>query len=264
MRRRNFICNIGLISCFLSPAVQANVRAPKMHPKSPSSAIAFPSFDPGLTIQSEKLTFICNSGSCLVKAAYFIHAMRDVQVDFDFMVPSKSKVFAILGKKSQEVMAVPAQATWMRNSQDKIRHEHHFYLLVDKDPPIYRASVTLALHAGRNRLEFKYRQELSLVEARHGYFTKSEFAKRIEYLLGPIKEWRKADDFKIDFEMMIYRKPPSWFERTFGHPITIGCFLGRPAKLKQVDNRLVFQTTFKRSFPDIMECRIGQDDLVPP
>ncbi len=261
-RRIARFCVAGLISCFFSQVAQANARAPKMHPKSPSSAIAFPGFDPGLTIQSEKLTFICGSESCLVKAVYLIHAVRDVQVDFDFMVPSKNKVSVILGKKKQEVMAVPAPVAWMRDSQDKIKYEHGLYLLEGKVPPIYRASVTIALHAGTNKIEFSYRQELSLVEVRHGYFTESKFVRRIEYLLGPIKEWRKTDDFKIDFEMKIYREPPSWFERTFGHPITIGCFLEHPAKVKQIDNRLVFQTTFRRSFPDILKCRIGQDDLI--
>ena len=92
--------------------------------------------------------------------------------------------------------------------------------------------------------------------------------QELAYLLGPIKQWSLAPDFAITLEVSMPREPPNWCKRTFGKVRGIACMRSWDEVLdghgEQRGARFVYTATLRgRDFPDRLECRLGDEDLLP-
>ena len=128
-------------------------------------------------------------------------------------------------------------------------------------PPLYQASASIGFAPGRNHVTFEYDQPLAAVEEDRGYFRDGRMVSDFFYVLWPLKEWSRTKDFSIDLRIDVERVPPSWWRRTFGHPVNVACgnIRGRRA---QIAGKLVYRTVIGDPFPDFLNCRIGDDDRV--
>jgi hypothetical protein len=257
------IMSIGLLIVLVSQPAYTNIRAPRTEPSMPSSAPGPPSGDLQTTVLHEDLGFRCQNQTCRVTAAYTIHADRAAKVHLDFMLPAEAPVSVRIGQSPATV--VVAKSDSLLKDLDKRFGFHQYFFLPDSFPlpPLYRATATLSLVAGRNKVTFEYVQPLASIEADYGYFKKGRKVRKIFYLLWPLKEWRRGRDFKIDLTIEIERPAPSWWQRAFGHPTDIGCMLDVAAQRVQAGTKFIYQSQIGGSFPDILDCRIGDDDLIP-
>jgi hypothetical protein len=245
-----------------APPAAANVRAPRRTPGMPSSAAGPPAGDPKATVLRETLSFRCQGTTCRVTARYTVDADRAAPVTLDFMLPVAAAVTARAGNAPAAVAvatADPAAADLDR----RLKLRDHYLVPDDQPlPPLFRATVALPLSAGRNELTFEYDQPLAALERGHGYFKKGRLVSELYYLLWPLKEWTRAPDFAIELALEIDRSPPSWWQRTFGHPTDVSCGPQVPGTRAQVGGQLLFRARLGAQFPDVLTCQIGEDDLL--
>lgn len=203
---------LGLALC-ASSAV-ANSRAPISVPALPSTAPRAVSQD--VQAEHETLSFRCDKARCLVKAVYRVRAGSTQQVELRFVVPIKAPVTARFGT-SKGIVSV-ARADALKAELDARVGLNYPDRLV---PPIYQATVLGPLSAGLNEVSFEYVQPLGGEGRDKG--TETQY---IKYGLWPLREWKRAKGFTLDFTATLERPEPTWWQRWFGTEREMACWLG--------------------------------------
>lgn len=270
-----------LTVALLAPAALANLRAPQVIPASPSSALGGGA--PGVRVLGEALRFDCGAPEaheCTVEARYRVEAAAAVELALDFVLPVDQPVSATVAAGDQaKPQAVQVERTrWL--SYDEAEAERRkgtppsrLHIAGRSDqPPLYQARFTASLAAGAGTITVRYRQPLEQRERGHGYGRKGRFVDGFQYELWPITGWELAPDFRLVTTITQRRAPPNWWKRTFGKVRSAAC-AGRggatdggaklPGTTAQGDGELVYTLTLDRRLPDVLECGLGDADLVP-
>lgn len=238
-----------------SGETSANMRAPSLHYQAPSFSLTVPEKKPSmprLVVQSETLNVACNYTDCRVQATYHITSDVSAELAFTFITPSSQPVQArVAGRVTAAAVEPDPQKVWTNETERFARGPL----------PLYKASFSGAVHAGRNDVEVTYLQPLSILEQEYGYFTSSRSIERFVYVLSPLKEWRLADDFTLDVTLSTLRKRPERDEGGFFKSRAIDCGQQEQRQDKEGE-RLILNTTFKKDFPNTLVCWIGDSDLL--
>ena len=173
------------------------------------------------------------------------------------MLPIETHVTARIGAVSVSPVVTPIPD---KTGRDYLKKH---YIVSDDGviPPLYMAKAWVDLVTGSNQIIFEYDQPLAAREIGYGYFSDGRMLPEFRYMLWPLKEWRRAKGFAIDVRIEVGRQPPSWWRRTFGHPVAVACDQV-VASQKQEGAELVYRARLGDSFPDTLYCRIGEDDLL--
>jgi hypothetical protein len=241
---------------------RANVRAPLVEPRRPSSAALPPDGAVDVSVLGERLIFRCAAGACEVEARYRLLAREPVALELAFILPSATPVAVRVGSVAAPVTVTAAPPAAVRDDEVEALERRALDL---QHLPVLQAKFPAQLVAGENALVVTYRQPLGRHEYGHGYFSQGRFLEFFRYELWPLSEWKRAADFRIEGEVSIHRPPPSWWKRTFSTPRSLGCRGSEPlqqAALEQQgdDLRFVFQIT--HPIPRRLWCEIGDQDLV--
>lgn len=252
---------IGLVSLlctvlFASSAV-ANSRAPLVVPALPSTAPRAVSED--VVIEHEALTFRCDKVRCKVKAAYRVRAGAPQQVELRFVVPIKAPVTARFGTSDGTVSFARADAL-----QAEIEENISLNYPDRVVPPIYEATVVGPLSAGLNEVSFEYVQPLG-GEGRD----KATESQYFNYGLWPLREWKRAKGFTLDFTATLQRPEPTWWQRWFGSVREMACWISDdfgvkppafPVRHTQRGNVLWLQASVPLArIPDAVNCLVADD-----
>jgi len=254
-------------------AAQANLRAPIMIPKPPSSAL-LPAGD-RLAVAREELRLTCGPERCRVEATYHLEVAEALEVELEFALPSPSPITVLLGDAPTPSQAVQAGLPVPAGEQPER----------GPGPPwgdTYRARFRVCLAQGAAVIKVAYDQELAAFETDYGYFKDGRFVRHLEYLLWPLKEWRRLPGFRIDLTVSLPREPPSAWARTFGDPFAFRCVgddrpgrdehgqrvAGRRAFLpapQQQGGQLVLQARLDQAgdFAHTLTCFFADADLLP-
>jgi hypothetical protein len=256
---RAFCLALGLTLAAASVA-RANARAPRTEPAMPSSAVQRPADRPNAVVLGEDLLFRCSGSICHVVARYLVECERAEKVRLDFILPVASPVTARVESTPTSPVVAPADR-WSAEIDRRLRLRDR-YILPDQAtlPPLYQASASVDLVAGRNPITFEYDQPLAAIERGHGYFSNGRMLPEFFYLLWPLKEWSRGRAFALDLTVDVARPPASWWRRTFGHPVEVACDAIKGTQQQRGD-RLVFTARLSDQFPDVLHCRIGESDL---
>ena len=225
----------------------------------PSSAPDRPRADLEARVLREDLTFRCRKAACNVVATYLVDCDRAASVSLDFLVPVKARVTGRIGA-APGVVTVAAGDSALPALEKRVDLGSHYLVRDERLPPLYRATVSGNLTAGRNQIVFEYEQPLGAKERGHGYFKKGSMEPEFFYLLWPLKEWTRARDFAIDLRVEIDRVPPSWWKRTFGDPADVTCGNEVAGRGEQVGGQLIYRARLGDPFPDALHCRISDWD----
>jgi hypothetical protein len=240
-------------------ALGANSRAPRIVPWVPSTAARVVSQD--VVAEHEALSFRCDKARCQVKATYRVRAGSDQQVELRFVVPIKAPVTARFGTANGAVTVAGAPAVRASEVLAKIPLNYP-----DKDrPPMYEATVIGPLSAGLNELSFEYVQPLGGEES----LRKGTLSQSFNYGLWPLREWKRAQGFTLDFTATLERSAPSLWQRWFGTVREMNCWFGdrqtmAPPKLplRRTQRRDVLWLEARVPLPAIPEtvgCLIADD-----
>jgi len=251
--------NAALCGTLLAAAAAANSRAPRVVPWLPSTAARAVSQD--VVAEHEALSFRCDKARCQVKASYRVRAGAAQQVELRFVVPIKAPVTARFGTANGTVSVTGATAVKVSEVLAKIPLSYP-----DKDrPPIFEAAVVGPLAAGLNEVSFEYVQPLGGRESLHDG-TMSQF---FHYGLWPLREWKRAKGFTLDFTATLVRPGPSLWQRWFGSVREMDCSFGDresmappPLPLRRTQRGDVLWLEARVPLPVIPEtvsCWIGDD-----
>jgi hypothetical protein len=196
----------------LAGEAAANSRAPRTVPHLPSTAPR--AVSQGVMVEHEALSFRCDQARCQVKASYRVRSESAQQVELRFVVPLKAPVTARFGTSGGNVSFARAQAL-KSELQTKVALNYP-----DKDtPPIYEATVVGPLNVGLNEVSFEYVQPLG-----GQAFGDDNLSQVFDYGLWPLREWKRAQGFTLDFTATLTRPAPSWWQRTFGTVREMNCW----------------------------------------
>jgi hypothetical protein len=248
-----------LIAALLLPAsARANLRAPVEVHRSPSSSLY--RAGAALVVKGEDLRFNCGRQTCAVQAVYHVRAHAAVKVPLEFICPGKNTLTVKVGAAPATVTSVALPAA----ERKKIEAGMGFSRT---RPDLHKARFVAQLRAGANRIQISYAQKLSALERDYGYFKKGRFVHRLQYELWPLKGWKLAPDFRLDLQVKLLRKAPSWWTRTFGTVKAMTC--GKQGKGKAITVKpkqqgayLVLAARMGKEFPDRLTCRFGDKDLL--
>jgi len=266
--RVNPVVTIGValglsIAGFLTTSgeARANMRAPRAEAQMPSSALGPPKGDLQTRVLHEDLTFRCEQKTCRVTAVYLVEADRVAPVALDFILPVNARVTARVGQAPAPVALTRAEVTGS-TINERLRLDQ-LYVVPDGRPmpPSYQATASVELRPGPNQITFEYDQPLGFLERDYGYFHKGRMVGHCLYVVWPLREWARAKDFAIDLRFEVDRPPPSWWKRTFGHPLNVSCDKVHGQRA-QVAGQLIYTAKIGDPFPDYLDCEIGDDDLV--
>lgn len=246
---------------------EANLRAPRVIPAAPSSALTINGQVAALRVLGETLRFECGATECGVVARYRVRSADAGRYAFEFLLPvdEKVRVRVLAGDPAEPVVAV-AVSPLPPPAERRAR--------VDEVTQ-YAARFEAGLPAGESAIEVSYRQPLAATERDYGYFKKNgRFVQHFDYLLGPLKEWTLEDGFAIDVTVTMEREAPGWWKRTFGTVTSLTCrdaaapwdgpALDRDALREQRGAALHLAFTLRgRAFPDRLRCTLGDEDLLP-
>lgn len=252
-----------LIATLLLPAsVEANLRAPVEVHRSPSSSL----YRPGqaLVVKREDLRFNCGRQTCAVEAVYHVQAPAAGKIPLEFICPGKNTLTVRAGTGK----LAPARVTSVAlPAAERKKIEAGMGGFIRNRPNLHKARFVAALKAGANRIQISYTQKLSALERDYGYFKKGRYIHRLQYELWPLKGWKLAPDFRLDLQVKLLRKAPSWWTRTFGTVKSMSC--GKQGKGKEIKLRprqqgayLVLAARLGKAFPDRLTCRFGDKDLL--
>jgi hypothetical protein len=240
-----------------------DIGAPIIEPKPPSSA-ARPLAPAGdaLTVLGETLSFRCGGGGCDVEARYRIQALAPVTTELAFVLPQAAPLMVRVGNALVPV-AVGTLAAEPVN-EDELRPETA--VLESQHLAAVQARFSATFTAGENVVSVTYHQPLGRREYGHGYFRRARFVEFFRYELSPLWEWKHAAGFRIDGEVVIQRPPPSWWQRLFSTPRSVGCRGAEPlgnVSLQQRGAELRLAFRIPDPIPRRLWCEIGDEDLVP-
>ncbi len=258
--------NVWLVACVV-PALgtaraHANIREPILEPQQPSSAAHAPAANEQLEVLCESLSFRCGEDACEVEARYRISARAPITTELAFVLPQPAPLSVRVNSTMTAVdvsTPIPELVGEDEVGTEAVHLQRRHLVAV-------QARFTAAFAAGENDVIVSYRQPLGREEYDHSYFSRGRFVKFFRYELWPLREWRHAPGFHVDGEVVIHRPPPSWWQRLFSQPRSIGCvgseLLRKIALIKRGDElRLTFQAT--DPIPRRLWCQIGDQDLVP-
>jgi hypothetical protein len=241
----------------------ANIRAPIFEPRPPSSA-ARPVTKPNdqLTVLNEALTFRCSDTACDVEARYRILASAPLAAELAFVSPQAEPLAVRVGTAAATVAVTPVAPEPVE--EPSLHWEARE--LAERHLTAVEARFSAIFAAGENVVTVSYQQPLGREEHGHSYFSKGRFVQLFRYELWPLREWKRAPDFRIDGDVAIRRPAPSWFKRVFSTPRGLGCKGSEPLRSASVQQRgeeLHFQFQVTDPIPRRLWCKIGDQDLVP-
>ncbi len=239
---------------------RANLRAPRTEAQMPSSAVGPPKSDLQTRVLHEDLTFRCQHKTCRVTATYLVEADRFAAVALDFILPVDARVSARVDQARVPVSLTRADVAGVAIAERLRLRDHYMVHDPYPMPPSYQATASVELRAGPNQITFEYEQPLGAYERDYGYFHNGRMVLQCFYVLWPLREWARARDFAIDLRFEVDRPPPSWWKRTFGHPLNVSCDRLRGQRA-QVGGQLIYTAKIGDPFPDYLDCEIGDDDL---
>jgi len=122
---------------------------------------------------------------------------------------------------------------------------------------------------GFNELSFEYQQPLGAKETNYGYFRgEGDMVQSFEYGLWPLREWKRAQNFALDFTATLTRPAPSLWQRWFGSVREMACGFDDGAQLppplpvrrtQRADELWLQATVLLPTIPATVRCRIGDD-----
>jgi hypothetical protein len=255
---------VAVPALLAAPRARANIRAPLVSPRPPSSA-ARPA-EPGAAgaqVRGETLTFRCDATACDVEARYRIVAPRAAVVPLAFVVPSETPIAVKVGAAAAPVSVTAAPPEALGDGDvDALERR----ALESQHLPVLQARFAAPFVAGENVVVVTYRQPLGRQEYGHSYFSAGRFVDFFRYELWPLSEWKHAPGFRVDGDVVIARPPPSWWKRTFSHPRSVGCRGSEPLGARAIEQRgdeLHFLFQLGDPIPHRLWCEIGDGDLVP-
>jgi hypothetical protein len=247
----------------LAPAgiARANMRAPIVEAKPPSSALAPTDRTTDVLVLGETLSFHCEAAACAVEARYRVRADAPIVLELAFIIPSATPVAVQVGGAGTPVtVSVAPPEALPRKEVDHLEDK------VDvRRFPVLQAKFAASLIAGENSIVVTYRQPLGRMELDHGYFKKGRFVEFFRYEVWPLSEWKHAPGFFVAGDVTIRRPPPSWWKRTFSNPRSLGCrgpgpIAGSTLEQRGDDLRLAFR--LGDPLPKRLWCEIGEQDLI--
>jgi hypothetical protein len=134
----------------------------------------------------------------------------------------------------------------------------------------FEADFEAALPAGESALSISYEQPTGSHEHDYGYFKKGRFIDEWHYFVAPLKEWKMDPAFVLELEVSTARPTPGFFARHFSTLFSLKCD-GRttdtssslPGAPVQEGERLVYRARLAPAeLPDLLECRLGDEDLL--
>jgi hypothetical protein len=206
---------MGLAVLSLAGAAVANSRAPLFVPWIPSTAPRALSED--VVAEHEMLVFRCDEVRCRVKASYRVRAGSAQQVELRFVLPVKAPVTAKFGSASGTVTVAGAPTATAAEVLEKIPLNYP----MSQRLPFYEASVEGPLKPGINEVSFEYVQPLG-GQGR----SEASMTRFFHYGLWPLREWKRAKDFSLEFTATLSRPAPSWWQRWFGTVREMDCSFG--------------------------------------
>lgn len=259
----------------------ANIRAPKEFHYPPSSALYHSEMN--LTVQKEKLTFLCDEQACDVTATYYIKAPTEQELVFEFILPANVNVSARVGNAGISVQTISVSKPLDDREKDAL-----LSLFSNKLGQLFKANFRGILHRGINDIQVKYIQPLSAIERDYGYFKEGQFVKYLQYELWPLKEWHLSEDFNLELVVKMKRMQPNWWKRTFGTVRSMSCSIVRfrkcdsnssnstakdafsfckdysflPKNPIQQGEYLVLTTSLDQNLPERLICEMGDNDLL--
>jgi hypothetical protein len=250
----------AVLVALAAPRAEGNLRAPRVIPGSPSSALVAPA--ESLTVDRELLRFLCGADSCLVTAQYEVTAAAATKVHLEFILPVQSPVTATTNAAGETVQVVPAAP---------LRAEEARALTpaLPGAPPLFRAAFQSALREGQNTVTVSYSQPLGAEEADFGYGKKGRMVQQLRYELWPLREWKRSPGFRVKLAVAIDRPSPGWWKRLFGKPRSLTCLSSDvtapvPAgRREQREGKLWYEAELGPTVPDRITCYIGDEDLMP-
>ncbi len=267
IRRSAASLAVAVLATAALPA-SANMRAPKVRPEPPSSALHRAGGD--LVALGERLALDCTVEECRIEAVYRVRAAAAASYAFEFILPARVAVTVQAGGETLPVDLAAAEPDALH--APPLTSEFGIALR----PPagtLYAARFTARLPAGESTIVVRYAQRTTAWEAKYGYFTKSRFLHALQYELWPLAEWPLAPDFALDLDVRLARPAPGLWTRLFGTPLALGCSVyetveGRPARrtagpARQDGDRVVVTARLAAPVPERLMCHIGDQDLLP-
>lgn len=250
-----------LVALAVGPSASGNLRAPRVIPESPSSALAAPALP--LTVEGESLRLVCGADSCLVTAQYEVRASAASRVELEFILPTGGDVTATTNSDRDTVQVVPAAPLRPEELRALPPHE-------TRAAPLFRAGFESSLREGSNTLTVRYSQPLGAEEVDYGYLKKEgRMVQRLRYELWPLREWKRDPAFRVKLSVAIDRPAPGWWQRRFGNPRSVACLASGEAadaiagRLQQRGGQLWYEAELGPSIPDRITCFVGDEDLMP-
>lgn len=261
------LCALGVVLA-LSGSARANLRAPREVAQPPSAALqatpgrAIPGA-PAVVVQRETLQLTC-AGRCEVAATYHLKLAAPAALALEFVLPQQTAPLQV-----QVDDAAPQQV-----ATDRVPEAEAARYLIPAPhrglaTPLARARFSVSLPAGAVRLQVRYSQEPALHEHDYGYFKKGRFVSSLRYELWPLREWTLAPDFALHLEVRLLQRRPGFWQRAFGKRRDLRCAglsdnsqQPLPGAARQEAEALVFSTALSSTFPDRLECRFGDQDLL--
>ncbi len=210
---------------------------------------------PHLEVLKEDLTVECDYSSCNVSAIYQVKSGEtSPDLLFQFVLPEKVDVIAQINGTVAATNIIP--------SKEKVLVERSYRSEISV---VYQANFSGHLVAGENKIQIKYSQPLTGYEASYGYFTESRFIEEFDYILAPLKDWNIADDFTLNFTLTTPRKrsgPDGWRFSNLFISRSINCSFPTKGDVRSNDGKIVYSYVAGKDFPDILNCRMGDNDLI--
>jgi hypothetical protein len=251
-----------LLALFISADARANLRAPRVVPALPSTAPS--TVSTALEVQHESLMFRCGSDSCSVRAVYAVRASAAERVELRFVVPVPARVTARFGNASGTLTLVEKPAL-----RTELSGNVQLEFFGEPAPPAYEATVVGDVALGFNELSFEYQQPLGAQETNYGYFRgEGDMVQSFEYGLWPLREWKRAEHFALDFTATLDRPAPNLWQRWFGSVREMVCGFSDypqpppalPVRRTQRGDELWLQASVPLpTIPATVRCRIGDD-----
>jgi hypothetical protein len=231
----------------------ANLRAPIVVERPGSSALRSNGAD--VVVLGEKLRFECVH-NCEVEATYRVRAASAGRYALAFVLPVDKPVTVRVGA---EGVALSVGATAAERGHER-----------GTELPRFEAEFEASLPAGESAISVSYEQPTGAHEHDYGYFKKGRFVDDWHYFVAPLKEWKLDPAFALELEVSVARPAPGYFARHFSTLTGLKCegtigetpspVRGTPA---QDGDRLVLRARMTTAdLPDVLTCRVGDEDLL--